>query len=128
MALNQARLAEALKQLEPALSNEFALPSTAFVANFGSLYPAYVRGRTYLAAKKPAEAAIEFQKIISHRGLVLQDPVDALARLQLARALAASGDFPRARASYEDFLTLWKEADTDVPPLKQAQAEAAKLR
>ena len=71
MALNQGKVAEALKQLEPALSNEFALPGTAFTANFGSLYPAYVRGQTYLAARKPAEAAIEFQKIISHRGIVL---------------------------------------------------------
>ena len=85
-------------RLEPALSNEFALPATAFIASFGSLYPAYVRGLTYLAAKKPAEAAVEFRKIISRRGLVMEDPVDALARLQLARALAASGDLPR-RAS-----------------------------
>jgi tetratricopeptide (TPR) repeat protein len=127
MALNQGRLAEALEQLEPALSNEFALPGTAFVANFGSLYPAYVRGQTYMAARKPAEAALEFQKIISHRGIVLQDPVDALARLQLARALAASGEIPRARVAYQDFLTLWKQADPDVPLLKQAHAEAAKL-
>jgi tetratricopeptide (TPR) repeat protein len=128
MALNQGKVAEALKQLEPALSNEFALPGTAFTANFGSLYPAYVRGQTYLAAKKPAEAAIEFQKIISHRGIVLQDPVGAVARLQLARALAASGDPPRARAAYQDFLTLWKQADADAPLLKQAQTEAAKLQ
>ena len=87
-----------------------------------------MRGQTYLAVKKPAEAAVEFQKIISRRGIVLEDPVDALARLQLARALAASGDIPRARAAYQDFLTLWKQADPDVPLLKQAQAEAAKLR
>ena len=128
IALKQGKLAEALTGLEPALANEFALPATAFIANFGSLYPAYVRGLTYLTARKPAEAAGEFQKILSHRGLVVADPIDALARVQLARALAASGDFPLARASYEDFLTLWKQADTDVPLLKQAQAEAAKLR
>ena len=128
IALKQGKLAEALTGLEPALANEFALPATAFIASFGSLYPAYVRGLTYLAAQKPAEAAVEFQKIISHRGIVMEDPVDALARVQLARALAASGDIPRARAGYEDFLTLWKQADTDVPLLKQAQAEAAKLR
>jgi eukaryotic-like serine/threonine-protein kinase len=128
IALKQGKLAEALTGLEPALANEFALPATAFIANFGSLYPAYVRGLTYLTAQKPAEAADEFRKIISHRGIVVEDPIDALARVQLARALAASGDLPRARASYEDFLTLWKQADTDVPLLKQAQAEAAKLR
>src|SRR4029079_11380547 len=120
--------AEAFAGLEPALSNEFALPATAFVASFGSLYPAYVRGLTYLATKRPADAAVEFQKIISHRGLVMEDPIDALARLQLARALVASGDTARARAGYEDFLALWKKADTDVPLLKPAQAEAAKLR
>ncbi len=128
MALKQGKLAEALTGLEPALANEFALPGTAFTANFGSLYPAYVRGLTYLTAQRPAEAAGEFQKIISRRGLVMEDPVDALARLQLARALAASGDLPRARASYEDFLTLWKQADNHIPLLKQARAEAATLR
>jgi tetratricopeptide (TPR) repeat protein len=128
IALQQGKPAEALQKLEPALSNEFALPGTAFVASFGSLYPAYVRGQTYLTAKRPADAAIEFRKIISRRGLVMQDPVDAVARLQLARALVAGGDTARARVAYQDFLTLWKQADTDVPLLKQAQTEAAKLR
>jgi tetratricopeptide (TPR) repeat protein len=128
IALQQGKPAEALQKLEPALSNEFALPGTAFFASFGSLYPAYVRGQTYLAAKKPADAAVEFRKIISRRGLVMEDPIDAIARLQLARALAASGDTARARVDYQDFLTLWKQADTDVPLLKQAQAEAAKLQ
>jgi tetratricopeptide (TPR) repeat protein len=127
-ALKQGKLAEALSSLEPALSNEFALPGTAFLASFGSLYPAYVRGQTYLAAKRPADGAAEFRKIISHRGLVMEDPIDAIARLQLARALAASGDMPSARAAYQDFLTLWKQADPDVPLLKQAQAEAATIR
>ena len=127
IALQQGKLAEALQKLEPALSNEFALPGTAFLASFGSLYPAYVRGQTYLAAKRPADAAVEFRKIISHRGLVMEDPVDALARLQLARALAASGDTARARAAYQDFLTLWKDADPDIPILTQARAEHAKL-
>jgi tetratricopeptide (TPR) repeat protein len=128
IALGQGKPGEALAQLEPALSNEFALPATAFNASFGSLYPAYVRGQTYLAAKRPADAAVEFRKIISHRGLVMEDPVDAVARLQLARALVASGDTARARVAYQDFLTLWKQADTDVPILKQAQIEAAKLQ
>ena len=128
IALQQGTLAEALQKLEPALSNEFALPGTAFFASFGSLYPAYVRGQTYLAAKRPADAAVEFQKIISHRGLVMEDPIDAVARLQLARALVASGDTARARVAYQDFFTLWKQADMDIPLLKQAQAEAAKLR
>jgi predicted Zn-dependent protease len=128
IALRQGKPGVALEQLEPALSNEFALPGTAFAASFGSLYPAYVRGQTYLAEKRPADAAVEFRKIISHRGIVMEDPVDAVARLQLARALAASGDTARAREAYQDFLTLWKQADQDVPLLKQAQAEAASLR
>ncbi len=128
IALKQGKLAEALTGLEPALSNEFALPGTAFIASFGSLYPAYVRGQTYLAANKPADAAVEFRKVISRRGLVMEDPMDAIARLQLARALVASGDTAGARAAYQDFLALWKQADADVPLLMQAQAEAAKLR
>jgi predicted Zn-dependent protease len=128
IALQQGKPAEALQKLEPALSNEFALPGTAFIASFGSLYPAYVRGHTYMAARRPADAAVEFEKIISHRGLVMEDPIDAVARLQLARALAASGDTVRARVAYQDFLALWKQADTDVPLLKQAQTEAAKLQ
>ena len=100
IALQQGTLVEALQKLEPALSSEFALPGTAFFASFGSLYPAYVRGQTYLAAKRPADAAVEFQKIISHRGLVMEDPIDAVARLQLARALVAGGDTARARVAY----------------------------
>jgi tetratricopeptide (TPR) repeat protein len=128
IALQQGAPAEALQKLEPALSNEFALPGTAFFASFGSLYPAYVRGLTYRAAGKPAEAAVEFQKIVDRRGLVMEDPVDAVARLQLARALVASGDTPRGRVAYEDFLTHWKDADTDAPLLKQAQAEAGRIR
>ena len=128
IALKQGKPAEALQKLEAALSNEFALPGTAFSASFGSLYPAYVRGQTYLAAKRPADAAVEFRKIISRRGLVMEDPMDAVARLQLARALVASGDMAGARVAYQDFLTLWKQADADVPLLRQAQAEAANLR
>ena len=127
IALKQGKLAEALTGLEPALSNEFALPGTAFFASFGSLYPAYVRGQTYLAAKRPADAAVEFRKIISRRGLVMEDPVDALARLQLARALALSGDTAKAKDAYNDLLTLWKDADQDVPVVRDARAEYARL-
>jgi predicted Zn-dependent protease len=128
IALAQGNTGEALAQLEPALANEFALPAPAFFAGVGSLYPAYVRGQTFLAAGRPAEAAVEFRKIISRPGLVMGDPVDAVARLQLARAFAASGDTAGARAAYQDFLTLWKQADADIPLLKQAQAEVSKLQ
>ena len=82
----------------------------------------YVRGEAFIAAHRYPEAAAEFQKILDHRGLVGLDPVGATARLQLARALFASGDRTRSAAVYKDFLTLWKDADPDIPILKQAKA------
>jgi hypothetical protein len=80
------------------------------------------------AQRRGAEAAAEFQKILDHRAIVFSDPIGALARLQLGRAFALSGDKIKAKAAYQDFLTLWKDADSDLPILKQAQAEYAKLR
>jgi hypothetical protein len=97
-------------------------------ALFGLLYPVYVRGEAYLADNKGAEAAAEFQKILNHRGIVVSDPVGALAHLQLGRAFAMSGDKIQAKTAYQDFLTLWKDADPDIPVLKQAKAEYAKLQ
>jgi hypothetical protein len=88
----------------------------------------YVRGLSYLAARRGAEAAAEFQKILDHRGIVVSDPIGALAHLQLGRALDLSGDKARAKAAYQDFLTLWKDADPDIPILKQAKAEYASLQ
>jgi cytochrome c-type biogenesis protein CcmH/NrfG len=87
-----------------------------------------VRGEAYLAAHQGKEAAAEFQKILNHRGIVLNEPIGALAHLQLGRAYAMSGDSAKARAAYEDFLTLWKDADPDIPVLQQAKAEYAKLQ
>jgi hypothetical protein len=81
-----------------------------------------------LAAQQGAEAAAEFQKILDHRAIVVSDPIGALARLQLGRALAMSEDKTKAKTAYEDFLTLWKDADRDIPVLKQAQAEYARIR
>jgi hypothetical protein len=81
----------------------------------------------YLAARQPAEAAGEFRRILDHRSIVLVDPVDAMARLQLARALAMSGDTVKAKSAYSDLSTLWTNADPDVPVLKQARAEYARL-
>jgi hypothetical protein len=78
--------------------------------------------------RKGPEAAKEFQKIIDHRGIVLNFPTGALARLGLARAYAVQGDIVKARAAYQDFLTLWKVADPDIPILKQAKAEYAKVQ
>jgi tetratricopeptide (TPR) repeat protein len=119
----------ALKHSEPSKSIE--LLQTALPYELGAaanLYPAYVRGEAYLAARQGQQAAIEFQKILDHRGIVISDPIGAVAHLQLGRAYVAAGDKPKAKTAYEDFLTLWKDADPDIPILKQAKAEYAKLQ
>jgi eukaryotic-like serine/threonine-protein kinase len=94
----------------------------------GGLYAAYLRGLAYLLQRRGAEAATEFQKLLDHQGLVGNSGYGALARLGLARAYVAQGDTTKARSAYQDFLTLWKDADPDIPILKQAKAEYAKLR
>jgi hypothetical protein len=90
-----------------------------------ALYPVFVRGKVYLATHQGNEAAIEFQKILDHRGIVVNEPIGALAHLQLG---ALQGDTARAEGAYQDFLALWKDADPDNPILKQAKAEYAKLQ
>ena len=92
-----------------------------------SLYPAFARGEAYLATHQGTEAAVEFQKILDHRGVVCNLIIGALARLGLARAYTLSDDTAKARAAYQDFLTLWKDADPDIPILIAAKAEYAKL-
>ena len=84
-------------------------------------------GEALVAAHRHAEAAAEFQKILDHRGLVALDPIGALAHLQLGRVFALSGDKAKAKAAYEAFLALWKDADPDIPILKSAKAEYARL-
>ena len=91
------------------------------------LYPVYLRGEAYLAAKQGTAAAAEFQKILDHPGAVRSEPIGALARLELGRAFALSGDKTRAKTAYQEFLTLWKDADPDIPVLKQAKAEYSKM-
>jgi eukaryotic-like serine/threonine-protein kinase len=93
-----------------------------------SLYPVYVRGEAYLAAHKSSEAAAEFQKILDHRGIVLNEPIGALAHLGLGRAHVLQADTAKAKAAYQDFLALWKDADPDIPVLIAAKAEFAKLK
>src|SRR5437773_10598236 len=93
----------------------------------GGLHSAYVRGEALLAAHRYAEAAVEFQKILDHRGIVGTDPIGALAHVQLGRAFALSGDKTKAKAAYDAFLALWKDADPDIPILKSAKAEYARL-
>jgi serine/threonine protein kinase/tetratricopeptide (TPR) repeat protein len=94
----------------------------------GTLYPAYLRGQAYLLAKNGSAAVAEFEKLLDHRGIVLNFVTGALARLQLGRAYAISGDSAKAKAAYQDFLTLWKDADPDIPILLAAKAEYAKLK
>jgi serine/threonine protein kinase/tetratricopeptide (TPR) repeat protein len=91
-------------------------------------YPPYLRGLAYLVAHRGNEAASEFQKILSHRGLVVNSPIGAIAHLQIGKAYAMAGDTAKAKSAYQDFLTLWKDADPDIPILKQAKAEYAKLQ
>jgi len=93
------------------------------------MMPAYVRGEVYLAAHRGAQAAAEFQRILDHQSVFFfSAPIGVLARLQLARAYAMQGDTAKAHAAYQDFLALWKDADPDIPILKQAKAEYAKLK
>ena len=92
------------------------------------LYPVYVRAEAYSSARQGPSAATEFQKILEHRGLLWSCATGVLAHLALARAYVLEGDTTKAKAAYQDFLTLWKDADTDIPILKQAKAEYAKLQ
>jgi tRNA A-37 threonylcarbamoyl transferase component Bud32/tetratricopeptide (TPR) repeat protein len=118
---------DAVERLQRSVPYDLAMPGTSFFAMFGGLYPAYVRGEAHLAAGRGQEAAAEFQKVLDHRGIVLADPIGALAHLQLGRAYAVSGDVIKAKNAYQDFLSLWKKADPDLPVLKQASAEYARL-
>jgi len=92
------------------------------------MYPAYLRGDAYLAKQQWTEALAEFQRVLDHRGLVWNFPLGALAHLQLGRAYVGSGDLPRARTAYQQFLALWRDADPDIPILRQAKAEYTKLK
>jgi Tfp pilus assembly protein PilF len=87
-----------------------------------------VRGEAYLVAHEGSKAAAEFQKILDHRGIVLNAPIGVLAHLGLARAYAMQGDTAKSTAAYQNFLTLWKDADPDIPILIAAKAEYAKLK
>jgi tetratricopeptide (TPR) repeat protein len=126
-ALTAQDPASATQALQITSRYDLAPGRIGFVGHFGGLYPIYVRGLAYLAARQPAEGAAEFQRIVDHRSIVLVDPMDALARLQLARALALAGDTAKAKTAYADLLTLWKDADPDIPVVRDARAESARL-
>jgi DNA-binding winged helix-turn-helix (wHTH) protein len=127
LSLLRSNAQQALDILTVAAPYELGTPSLSLY-NWPNLYPVYVRGEAYLAAHQGGEAAAEFQKILDHRGIVLNEPIGALAHLQLGRAYSLQGDTAKARAAYEDFLKLWKDADPDIPILQQAKAEYANLK
>jgi serine/threonine protein kinase len=119
--------ADALKTLDTTAPYEFAFPQPQFEES-GLLYPAYLRGQAYLLLHQGKEAAKEFQKPLDHRGLAINTLLTSLAHCQLARALAMSGDSSAARKAYQDFFALWKDADPEIPILKEAKREYAKLQ
>jgi hypothetical protein len=96
--------------------------------SFAYLYPVWVRGHAYMAAHNGVAAAEQFQKVIDHPGIVLNQPIGSLAHLELGRAYVLSGDNVKARAAYQNFLTLWKDADPDIPIFIAAKSEYAKLQ
>ena len=100
----------------------------AFDGFYGVLYPIYVRGLAYLMLHRGSDAASEFRKVLDHPGIVANDPIGALANLQLGRAYVQSGDMTRARAAYRDFQTLWKTADPELPIWKQSRLELARIQ
>jgi len=116
---------QAIIDLEAAAPYELGSPLPLSV---GSLYPAYVRGEAYLAQHDGPAAAREFQKFIDHAGVVQNFPPGALARLGLGRAYAMAGDTAKAKTAYQEFLNLWKDADPDIPILKEAKEEYARLQ
>ncbi len=125
LALDRGEDSKALDQLQVASPYERGVPNTT---NFSdNLIPVYVRGEAYLAVHKGAEAIAQFQEILQSQGIVLNEPIGALAHLELARAEALGGDAAKSKAAYEEFFQLWKNADPDVPVLKRARAEYAKL-
>jgi len=127
-ALERGRPTDSVEQLQVALRYELAVNGLNFPQFYlGGLHSAYVRGEALIAAHRYAEAAAEFQKILDHRGIVGADPIGALAHLQLGRTFALAGDKAKAKIAYQDFLTLWKDADPGVPILKSAKAEYERL-
>jgi len=137
-AINHREPAKAIDLLQIASPYQLGVPRSSIHGYFGALYPIYMRGTAYLAEGRGVEAAREFKKILDHRGIVISDPIGPLAQLQLGRSLAvearrlqgSDAEAARAKANtaYQDFLTLWKNADADIPVLRQAKAEYAKLR
>jgi len=122
--ISKGNSSQAIVDLEAAGPYELGSAETAI----SNLYPVYVRGQAYLLAHNGAAAAAEFQKLLDHRGIVTNFVTGSLAHLQIGRAYAMAGETANAKKAYQDFFTLWKDADPDVPILKQAKAEYARLQ
>jgi hypothetical protein len=127
LALNRHEPGKAVQVLEGASAYELGTPPSGALGFFGILYPVYVRGLAYLDAHQGAQAASEFRNVIAHRNIVWNDPIGALAHRQLGKALAMSGDVAGARAAYDEFFALWKDADQDISILRDAKREYALL-
>jgi tetratricopeptide (TPR) repeat protein len=126
--LARGKPADSIERLQRALRYELAANGLNHGHFYlGGLHSAYVRGEAFMVERRYAEAAAEFQKILDHRGIVGMDPIGALAHLKLGRAFALSGDKAKAKAAYNAFLALWKDADPDIPILKSAKAEFGRL-
>jgi tetratricopeptide (TPR) repeat protein len=126
IALNGGNSSEAIELLKGAEPYDIAFTCSWF-GSFGSLYSPYVRGEAYLALHRNAEAIGEFQKVLGHAGIVFTDPVRVMSQLELGRTFAMAGDKAEARSAYQKLLRLWKDADADIPLLRQAKAEYTKL-
>ena len=123
--LEGANPSQALVFLEAAAPYELGEPPPT---SPGTLYPPYLRGQAQLMLRNGAAAATEFQKLLDHPGIVANFPLGSLARLQIARAYSLSGNAAKAKTYYQDFFTLWKDADPDIPILKEAKTEYSKLQ
>jgi hypothetical protein len=124
MELSRGNSSQALVDLEAAAPYELGGPPPL---QEGTIYPAYLRGQAYLLAHNGTAAIAEFQKLLDHPGILLNFVTGSLAHLQIGRAYAMEGDTAKAKAAYQDFFNLWKDADSDIPILKEARAEFAKL-
>ena len=125
LALNRHDPSKAIEALKVAAAYELGTPGNSEFSL--DLYPVYVRGKALLTLHQGSEAAAEFQKILDWPGVVQSGPIGALAHLEIARAFAHAGNTDKSLAQYKEFLTLWKNADADLRPLKDAKAEYKKL-
>jgi hypothetical protein len=125
-ALLRRDSAKAISELQVSAPYESGQPNQGGAVSL-AFYPVYIRAEALRTDKQGKEAAAEYQKILDHRGVVVNGPIGALAHLGLGRAYALSGDKAKAKIAYQDFLVLWKDADADVPILKEAKSEYASL-